>query len=273
MQTETQRQHDLDTVVAAIRQELEVLDRYLAALQPQGWSGPTACTEWTVQKTVSHLGSGAQLNLGTLRTNLDGAEPIGDEARRGVWDHFDSLAPEPLHAEFRGRTREYLDYLANLPADKRGGRVQSFAGETSIAEFAQFRLFELSLHSWDIRVALDPTARLLPLSARTNFPHALGMLNRRANKAAKAEMTGAAYRFEVFGPVTERFAIVVRDGNVEVADAPHENVLATVRLPAEAFIRLYTGRLPLERAEADGEVSIEGDRAAALRLNTLFPGF
>jgi len=273
MRTESQPRHDLDSVVAAIRQELEVLDRYLAALKPQGWSGPTACTEWSVQKTVSHLGSGAELHLGALRTNLDGAEPIGDEARRGVWDHFDSLAPEPLHAEFRERMRAYLDYLTSLPADKRAGRVQSFAGDTSVADFAQFRLFELSLHSWDIRVALDPTARLLPGSARANFPHALGGLNRRANRAAKAEMTGAVYRFKVFGPVAERFAISVRDGNVEVGDAPHETALATVRLPAEAFIRLYTGRLPLELAEADGEVAIEGDRAAALRLNTLFPGF
>jgi len=60
---------------------------------------------------------------------------------------------------------------------------------------------------------------------------------------------------------------------VELRDAPAGTPAASLRLPAEAFIRLYTRRFPPEPAEAEGEVTIAGDRTAALRLNALFPGF
>ena len=273
MRAETQERHDLATVVAAIRREYETLDRYLGALMPPAWQGGTACTEWTVQKTVSHLGSGAEIHLHTLRTNVDGAEPLANEVRQGIWDHFDSLDPERLHPEFRQRNEAYLGYLEGLSPEARTRRVRSFAGETSIAEYAQFRLSELSLHSWDIRVSLDPTARLLPTSARANFPHALDTLHRRANRDARAELAGAVYQFEVYGPVRHRFALAVRDDTIEVLEGEQRSAAASLRLPTEAFIRLYTGRLRLQDADEAGEVAVEGDRAAAERLHALFPGF
>ncbi len=70
-----------------------------------------------------------------------------------------------------------------------------------------------------------------------------------------------------------QFAVIVRDGNVEAADEPPGTPAASLRMSTEAFCRLCVGRLPLEQAERDGEVDIGGDRAAALRLNELFPGF
>ncbi|HZU04578.1 MAG TPA: maleylpyruvate isomerase family mycothiol-dependent enzyme [Chloroflexota bacterium] len=272
MRTETPLQHDFATVVAAIRREFETLDRYLAAVNPAHWQGPTACREWNVQKVVSHLGSGAELHLRTLQTSLDGAEPVTDATRQSIWNYFDSLPPERLYPEFQARMRAYLGYLEGLPAEKREQRVRFFAGEAPVAEYAQYRLSELALHSWDIRVALDPTARLLPTTARANFPHALDTLQRRSNAAARAELAGTVYQFEVFGPVQRRFALAIRADGLEVreeAEAP----TATLRLAAEAFLRLYTGRLPLPEAEEAGEVTLTGERAVALRLNTLFPGF
>ncbi len=139
--------------------------------------------------------------------------------------------------------------------------------------YARYRLFELSLHSWDLRVALDPTARLLPDSVPPLWTIGTENVNRRANADAKTAMNGMVWGVAVHGPVEHQFALVVRDGAVQLADAPPSPPVAGLRLPAEAFIRLYTGRLPLEPAAAAGDVAIAGDRAAALRLNTLFPGF
>jgi hypothetical protein len=122
-------------------------------------------------------------------------------------------------------------------------------------------------------VGLDPTARLLPTTVVAYLPQALGTLNRRANKEAKQALDGTAWNFTLWGPIDRQFALVVRDGNVEVVDEPPGTPAASLRMSAEAFCRLGTGRLPLEQAVRDGDADIGGDRAAALRLNELFPGF
>src|SRR5919202_6764089 len=209
MQTDAPPRDDFASVVAAIRREYETIDTFLGALSAARWLGPTYCSEWTVQKTVSHLGSGADLHLRTLKENLDGAEPTTAEARQSVWDYFDSLTPEPLHAQFRDRMEGFLGYLEAMPPEKRERTVRFFAGEAPIAEYAQYRLSELSLQSWDLRVALDPTARLLPTTARALWPHVLDNVNRRANARAKEGMDGAVYELEVFTPARQHFSLAV----------------------------------------------------------------
>ena len=85
MQTQTPKHQDLAGVVGAIRREYEVLDRWLSAVSPAHWQGATYCDEWTVQKTVSHLGSGAEIHQLTIRENVDGAEPTTQEVRERIW--------------------------------------------------------------------------------------------------------------------------------------------------------------------------------------------
>ena len=274
MQTQTAQAPDFTTVIGAIRREFEVLDRWLAALDDAAWQGPTACSEWPVYKVVSHLGSGAEIQLQTLQEQLSGGPPADQEARQRVWSHFDSLtAPQPLYDEFRDRNEKYFAYLDALPADKREQRIKFFAGELPVAGFALFRLGEVTLHSWDIRVGLDPTARLLASSVGPYLPQTLQTMNRRANKDAKQALDGTTWNVALWGPVERQFALVVRDGNVEAVDTPPGTPAASLRMSTEAFCRLCVGRLPLGQAERDGEVDIGGDRVAALRLNQLFPGF
>jgi uncharacterized protein (TIGR03083 family) len=201
MQTQTAQAPDFATVIGAIRREYEVLDRWLAALSDQAWQRATACDEWPVYKVVSHLGSGAEITLQTLDEQLTGGPPADQEARQRVWGHFDSLsASQPLYDEFRDRNGKYFAYLDALPADKREQRVKFFAGELPVAGFALYRLGEVTLHSWDLRVGLDPTARLLPTTVVAYLPQALGTLNRRANKDAKQALDGTAWNFALWGP-------------------------------------------------------------------------
>jgi uncharacterized protein (TIGR03083 family) len=273
MQTQAPQTPDLAGVVTAIRREYETLDRWLSAISPAYWEGPTNCTEWTVRQVVSHLGSGAEIHLLTIQEQLDGAAPVTPEVRQRIWSHFDSLAPDALYRDFRGRNLAYLSYLEGLPPDRRERTVKFFMGERPVAGYAVYRLFELSLHSWDIRVGLDPTVRLLPTSVAPLWSVLAENVNRRAKAEAKTELNGTVWGIAVHGPVERQMALVVRDGTVALTDAPPSPPAALLRLPAEAFIRLVSGRLPLEAAEAAGEVAIAGDRATVLRLNQLFAGF
>lgn len=273
MPSATAPRHDFAAVAAALRQEYDLLNSSLGALRPERWLGPSMSAEWPVQKVVSHLGSGAEITQRTLQENLDQAAPLTPEARQAIWDHFDSLAPAPLYEAFRDRNDAHLGYLEGLQGERRQAGVRFFAGTAPVGEFSQFRLSELALHSWDIRAALDPTARLLPGTARTLLPHGLETLTRRAKAPVRTELAGTVYGFTVSGPRRESFALRVEPDTITVDEGVAARAEASLELPTEAFIRLYAGRLPLEAAEADGEVVIQGDRAAALRLNALFAGF
>jgi uncharacterized protein (TIGR03083 family) len=264
---------DYQQIVAAVRDEFETLDRYLGALAPGRWRGPTACTEWDLTKLVSHLGSGAVLMLRMVRSGLESTPPQTQEERQQVWGHFDSLAPEPLYREFQQANTDALTYLDQLPADQRERRIPSFLGEVPTAVLLRARLAEISLHSWDARVALDPTARLLFGSVGPLVDQTLTFMGRRSAEQARAELAGTVFELDLEGRNRRRVALVIKQDGVSVADPGQSEARATLWLTSEAFVRLGAGRFPLETAERNGEVAMDGDPQAAQKLNALFPGY
>jgi uncharacterized protein (TIGR03083 family) len=264
---------DYQQIVDAVRDEFETLDRYLGALAPERWRGPTACSEWNLTKLVSHLGSGAVLLLRMVRSGLEGAPPQTPEERQQVWGHFDSLEPEPLYREFQQANVDVLTYLDQLPAEQREKRIPSFLGEVPVAVLLRARLAELSLHSWDVRVTLDPTARLLFESVGPLVDQTLGWMARRSNADARSHLAGTVFELDLEGRNRRRVALVVNQDGLSVADPGQAAPKATLWLTGEAFVRLASGRFPLEAAERNGELAVDGDRQTALQLNALFPGY
>jgi hypothetical protein len=208
-----------------------------------------------------------------VRSGLEGTPPQTQEERQQVWGHFDSLAPEQLYREFQQANRDVLTYLDQLPANQRERRIPSFLGEVPVAVLLRARLAELSLHSWDARVALDPTARLLFESVGPLVEQTLGWMGRRSNAEARAELAGTVFELDLEGRNRRRVALVVNQDGLTLADPGQSNQRATLWLTGEAFVRLAAGRFPLEAAERNGELAVDGDRQAALKLNALFPGY
>ena len=264
---------DYQQIVGALREEFDTLDRYLGALAAERWRGPTACTEWDLTKLVSHLSSGAVMHLATVKVATENAPPLTPEDRQQIWNRMDSLEPEPLYGEFQQNNREYTAYMEQLPEAQRSMRVASFAGEVPMAVLMRFRLSELSLHSWDARVVLDPTARLLFGSVGLLVEHTLSFIPRRSSAEAREQLAGSVFEVDLEGRSRRRVALVVSQDAVSIGEAGRANPRATLWLTGEAFVRLAAGRFPLEAAERHAEVAIDGDRQAALRLNALFPGY
>ena len=264
---------DYQQIVGALREEFDTLDRYLGALAAERWRGPTACTEWDLTKLVSHLSSGAVMHLATVTVATENAPPLTPEDRQQIWDRMDSLEPEPLYGEFQQNNREYTAYMEQLPEPQRGMQVASFAGDVPMAVLTRFRLSELSLHSWDARVVLDPTARLLFGSVGLLVEHTLSFIPRRSSADERAKLAGTVFELDLEGRNRRRVAVVVNPDGVTVADPGQTTPKATLWLTGEAFVRLVAGRFPLEAAERNGELAIQGDRQVALRLNALFPGY
>jgi uncharacterized protein (TIGR03083 family) len=282
MQTPAPERPDFSAVVAAMRREYEMLNRHLAALRPQHWAEPGACGSWSVQDVVRHLGEEAETRLILLKYKLDeaGTERPTRERYQVIWDYFASLTPEPLYAAFRDRNETYLAYVEALPIEKQQQRVRFSPGEAPpqlgevpLGEYLQSRLSELALHSWDIRVVLEPTARLLPDTTRTLLASILDLVDFELPADVRARLAGTTYAFVLSGAVEREVILVVETDRVALADRAVSGATATLQLPAEAFIRLLLGRLPLPAAAAAGEVAVEGDRNAAMDLNALYRGF
>ena len=264
---------DYQQIVGALREEFDTLDRYLGALAAGRWRGPTACTEWDLTKLVSHLSSGALMHLATVKVATENAPPLTPESRQQIWNRMDSLEPEQLYPEFQQNNREYTAYMEQLPEPQRGMQVASFAGDVPMAVLTRFRLSELSLHSWDARVVLDPTARLLFGSVGPLVEHTLWFMSRRSSAEERERLAGSVFEVDLEGRSRRRVALAVARDGVSIGEAGQASPRATLWLTGEAFVRLAAGRFPLEAAERRAEVAIDGDRQAALRLNALFPGY
>jgi hypothetical protein len=134
-----------------------------------------------------------------------------------------------------------------------------------VATAGKFRLNEFTLHSWDVRVALDPAATLRA-DAVPLLLDQLSMMVGWLGKAAPLEGTPLSIGVDLTDS-GEAFGIAIADA-VTLTPVP-DNPDATLALPAEAWVRLATGRLG-PRYTPSG-VTVTGIDLDTLR--TVFPGF
>jgi uncharacterized protein (TIGR03083 family) len=218
-------------------------------------------SEWTVAQVLSHLGSAAEIGLATLTAGQ--ADMAGAQA---VWDRWNAMSPADqatgsvAAGERLVRAFEALDddALAHRRID-----VGFLPEPVDVGFLAGMRLSEMGLHLWDVEVAGDPDATVVPYVV----PFVLKQLPLFAGFFAKPVVEGVvsittvdpagSYLLQL-GPDGARFA----PGNAEDAGT-------RVRLSAEALVRLSAGRLAVV---GPVEVHVEG----ALTLDDLrrvFPGY
>ena len=221
------------------RRELERLAAYLRALDADGWTEQSYCSDWLVYQVVSHIGSGSRIGGMRLRAWVGGGPPVARETMQQVWGHFDSLEPHQMYAAFADAIREYLDMEASTPDEAGLQEVDGFAGKRPLYAYQISRTWELACHSWDVYVARDRGARLDPEAVSlvaTNLqlislPVDRERANALATKPIAFELADSGARY-VLDPGMERPRLA-RDGG----DAP-----LVVRGPDEEIVRFVSGR-------------------------------
>ena len=149
-----------DRTIASLRSTHDDVAALVPGLTDEQLAGPSGAAEWTVAQVLSHLGSGAEIGLATLGTALAAGPAAEPGFNQSVWDRWNALSP-------REQATDFVDHDARL--------VAAFEGLTSaqraeaqvdlgflpqplpLASFAGMRLNETAQHSWDVRVALDPS--------------------------------------------------------------------------------------------------------------------
>ena len=151
--------------VRALRSSHDLLASLASDLDEADATRMSYCSEWTIAQVYSHLGSGAEINIEWLKAAREHTEPIGQDAMRAIWDRWDARGPQEQVTEaIKADARLVEAYEAMSAEDLAAAHITLFGGmlELDGEGLAQFRLPEHAVHTWDVEVALNPSARIAP---------------------------------------------------------------------------------------------------------------
>jgi uncharacterized protein (TIGR03083 family) len=248
--------------VLAVRASHDRLAGIVAGLDADGLRAQSYDTEWSIADVLSHLGSGAEIFSLYLAAGADGGDPPARDAFPSIWDTWNARSPEDKAARSVEANEALVTRIESLSPEQRAAFQVAMFGPVpmDLAGFLGMRLSEHALHTWDIAVALDPAARVAPDAVELLIdvvPRMAGFVG----KQAQAPVTIAVATAD-----PER-AFTLDTGGVSVTPAdPADPATASLALPAEAFIRLISGRL-------DDAPELEASGVTLPELTSVFPGF
>ncbi len=257
-----------DQVIAALRSGHDELVRFVAGLDEQQLTGPSAASDWDVSQVVSHLGSGAVIGKAGLDAALAGEPRRGMEFNQEVWDRWNAMSRTDRAAQFPVVDAALVETYEGMDARTRAEQridLGFLPAPVDVATAGKFRLNEFTLHSWDLRVTADPAATLRP-DAVPLLLDLLPMLVGFLGKAAPMDGRAVSILVQLSDP-QQSLGLSIAD-TVGLTDAPADPD-ATLTLPAETWLRLATGRLSPQHTPAT--VSASGIDLDTLRK--VFPGF
>jgi uncharacterized protein (TIGR03083 family) len=246
--------------IIALRASHDRLRSIVDGLDPAWLNQPGYPSEWTIAQVLSHLGSGAEINHLLLDAGLAGTGAPSRDAYPPIWDAWNGKPASAQAADaLVADARLVASIEANADSD---ATFEMWTGPTDIDGFALTRLAEHAVHTWDVAVAVDPSATV----SADAVALLLDRLGQLIGFAAKPKNWTGVVHVATTAPDRE-FALTLGDRS-SLADSTGEPADARLALPAEAFVRLVYGRLdpahtpPLEVSGVD----IDELRAA-------FPGF
>lgn len=245
--------------ISAIRGSHDRFAALVAPLSEDAVRGPSYDTEWTIAQVASHLGSQAEIFHLFLTAGLAGKQAPGPEAFHPIWDRWNKRAPQAQAADSVTTDEALVSHIEQLSeSDREQFTLTAFGNELDLAGLIRMRFGEQILHTWDIAVALDPTA-LLTSDAVDLFVDTMPQV---VGQVAKAEAQ----------PRTVSVATVAPQRNFVLTTGPDvtltpDSTADGLTMPAEALIRLVYGRLDAEHAPAD-----LADDPTIVALRRVFPG-
>lgn len=261
--------------LAAIHQAIDTLNRaYVADMEalPDGvWQRPSDCAGWTIAGAAIHLAQVAEL-LGDAiargRAGDPGPPPMvvkegvqGWRAwRASVLADAQTKSPSELLAWYARATAALdaeLDAIPSADPDARGWHP---IGAQPLSWVQDQWLFELALHDWDIRVALDPDTDVRP-SAQAAFARTLpGRIGRGFGGGDDPALAGL-YRFELDAEVPFVFSARVGNGGLAIIPEGNEDTdpAVTIQTDPSAFALVTTNRRPVDRFAPAGRWQVAGD--------------
>src|SRR4051812_49137234 len=81
-----------DRIIAALRAHHDRLAGIVASLPDDALTGESGASQWRLCDVLSHLGSGAEIRLRTLRAAAERVEPPAAD-NQAIWDRWNAASP------------------------------------------------------------------------------------------------------------------------------------------------------------------------------------
>ncbi|GIH09158.1 hypothetical protein Rhe02_72250 [Rhizocola hellebori] len=260
-----------DANIAALRSGFDQLATFVRGLSDEQLTGPSGASEWDISQVLSHLGSGSVINLAVLEAALAGNPNPGNDFNKQVWARWDAMAPAERAQGFLEHNEILTTRYESLDPDTRANLLVDMGflpAPVDVATVTSFRLSEFTLHSWDVRVGLDPSATLLPQATTLLVESSLSRLGWLAKPEA-LQGKQSTLRLQTSEPDLT-MALHLGD-QVTVSPGAPERSDGVLTLPAESLLRLISGRLSAERTPSS--VVLDGGPVDLADLRRVFPGF
>jgi uncharacterized protein (TIGR03083 family) len=254
-------------VFQALRTSHERLASALEHFDDDRVGDPSYDDDWTVAQVASHLGSGAEIFSLLLDAGLRHEHAPGVEQFQVVWERWNTKTDVQRCRDALQADAAFLHRLSRLTSEEWAHwRLNFFGAQQTLTELLRLRLGEHAVHTWDVAVVLDPVASL-PLDPTALI---LDDLPRLVERVGKGTPEPVIVHVVTRQPDREFVLQVATDTARLRPDTSSPQTTATLRLPAEAFVRLIYGRLDPDHT-APGSVQADGITLDTLR--DAFPGF
>jgi uncharacterized protein (TIGR03083 family) len=255
---------DPRALIGVLRNSHQRLAGLVRPLTPDHLRAQSYDPEWTIAQVLSHLGSGAEIATLSLAAALDGRGQLDQGAFPAIWDAWNNRTPEMQAADcltWDGEHVSRLEQLTGAELDSIG--LDFFGRQLDAAGLVRLRLSEHAIHVWDVAVSIDPGATVAEdavLPVMEQIAQLFQFVAKPAGDSFRVRLRTAAPGGDYLLDVGE--TVTLADW-AEGCDADGE-----IRLPAEALLRLFYGRLDPEHTPHYSAAGIDLDRVRAV-----FPGF
>ena len=260
-----------DETIKALRSGHDALAALVRDFTSDDLARPSGASEWDISQVLSHLGSGAEINLSVLNGALGSTSAPTGDFNQGVWARWNAMSREERAEGFLTANDTLVRRYEGLDEQTRESlRIDlGFLPEpVDVATSARMRLSEFTQHTWDVKVSFDPDATLAPEATPLLFDQAamfIGFLGK------PAELGGGPLSIAVKTTDPDRsFGIDVSGEKLTLVDTP-DSPDAVLTAPAEWWLRLVAGRHAPEHTPdtvklTDATITLDDLRRA-------FPGF
>ncbi|MEN3360318.1 MAG: hypothetical protein V7637_4300 [Mycobacteriales bacterium] len=253
-------------LLAALRNSHDRLVANVTPLTDDQLAGRSYASEWTIAQVASHLGSGAEIFTMVLDAGRRGEPAPGIERMRPIWAVWNEKSAQRQAADAVASDARFLAEVDTVTPDERASwRIDLFGGTQTLTSLLRMRLSEHAVHTWDIAVALDPTAAV----AADAVDLIVDNLPALVARTGKGTPDPIAIHVATTAPGRDFLLDLTPDGAVLTPVATAPDAPAGLHLSAEAFTRLVYGRLDADHTPP----AVTATNIDIADLRGTFPGF
>jgi uncharacterized protein (TIGR03083 family) len=261
-----------ESIVAALADVWDSMERLGAALDERQWKLPTDCPGWSVQDNLAHILGIESVILGRSEPGVDLPDlpHVKNDLGRSneVWvESFRALPGAEVLERFRETAALRLGMLRSFTAADWAAPSWTPVGEGTVADLIPFRVLDSFVHELDMRRALAEPADMESPSAQLALGRLRGILGVIVGSRLRPP-DGTRVAFVVEGPGGFVEVYAMQDGRavaIEPVPSPlGDAVDAALHMDADTFVRLIGGRGELDVVAP--AVRVEGDANLGRRV-------